>query len=794
MLIVNSLPDKFDPENLEIGSAKPVSTLYAFRSKPTTTLKTTPYSMGHRASARAFRFRSPKSSRWLTRPNQCKSQPSFLGIFRKTGFFGPFQRSATQWVVWLTAAFVCQFPSLNSAWGGLSATDVVVAVNAGSLNSRTLANHFVALRGIPAVNVIVLEGVPNSEVVSVEDFREKILRPLLAEMDRRNLRRHAQCIAYSADFPSAIDISSDLAGIENIHQIFTPVGSINSLTFLYAQVLAGDAGYISLSSNFYARREFETYFSNPGGSATKPSWDKIQTLMAADEHAAAGEELEKLLKEHPHQFPIAYLAASQAAQTGDQQRAIKLLREAVSQGWNASRYLKNDNRFDSLRNDPDFQVIELLLDTNIKELQPASGFDALRAWTPNGVSVAQPQFGLRYLLSTVLGVTRGAGTNLPEAIEALRRSAASDYTHPQGGFYFALTDDVRTTTRQWGFIGAVDDLKQMGFEAEILKDILPLGKKNILGLQFGTPSFNWSSSASEFSPGALADNLTSLGGVMTIGAGQTNLSELIKAGAAGSSGAVTEPYALQEKFPHPNMYVTYARGASLAEAFYLSVTGPYQLLIVGDPLCQPFSHAPQPKFSRKLRTIEVDQTVRLEFEQVGLAYDEWLDSTAPWAQRSKPLAAVAVRMLLDGVNPQVAAMQPVLNVSMKKVAPGYHEIAFQFLAEGPLAPRSSASIPVWIGSPSSIELSLTGTELASEYDQQVSLRKGIIMTKVNSAAGQRVSLWHDAEQLAVGSGSSSEFSLSIDSLGMGPARLQAKAELSDGTIIASRPILLNVLP
>ena len=41
------------------------------------------------------------------------------------------------------------------------------------------------------------------------------------------------------------------------------------------------------------------------------------------------------------------------------------------------------------------------------------------------------------------------------------------------------------------------------------------------------------------------------------------------------------------------IHVHYARGCSLAEAFYQSVCGPYQLLIVGDPLCRPWANIPQ---------------------------------------------------------------------------------------------------------------------------------------------------------------------------------------------------------
>ena len=66
---------------------------------------------------------------------------------------------------------------------------------------------------------------------------------------------------------------------------------------------------------------------------------------------------------------------------------------------------------------------------------------------------------------------------------------------------------------------------------------------------------------------------------MSQGAGQTPLSEFLRFGAAGASGTVTEPYSPSPtKFPSPMIQVHYARGCTLAEAFYQSVSGPYQLL------------------------------------------------------------------------------------------------------------------------------------------------------------------------------------------------------------------------
>ena len=62
-----------------------------------------------------------------------------------------------------------------------------------------------------------------------------------------------------------------------------------------------------------------------------------------------------------------------------------------------------------------------------------------------------------------------------------------------------------------------------------------------------------------------------------------------RAGAAGSSGAVAEPYALQQKFPLATLHVHYREGCSLAESFFQTVAGPYQLLVIGDPLARPYA-------------------------------------------------------------------------------------------------------------------------------------------------------------------------------------------------------------
>jgi hypothetical protein len=219
------------------------------------------------------------------------------------------------------------------------------------------------------------------------------------------------------------------------------------------------------------------------------------------------------------------------------------------------------------------------------------GFRGWYGWGPQGELLESG--GERYLLSTMLGVTSGRGNTIPEVLSYLRRSVAADGTQPRGTIYYMRSGDVRSTTREPGFQAAVDELQSLGVRAEIIDGTMPQDKSDVQGAMLGTSVVRWADSHSTIRLGAICDNLTSFGGDMSPGAGQTPLTEFLRFGASGSSGTVCEPYAIRQKFPAPAIHVHYARGCSLAEAFYQSVWGPYQLLIVGDPLCRPWARIPR---------------------------------------------------------------------------------------------------------------------------------------------------------------------------------------------------------
>jgi uncharacterized protein (TIGR03790 family) len=96
--------------------------------------------------------------------------------------------------------------------------------------------------------------------------------------------------------------------------------------------------------------------------------------------------------------------------------------------------------------------------------------------------------------------------------------------------------------------------------------------------------------APDWVPGALADHLTSTGGELLTGGGQSTVLDWIASGVTASHGAVTEPCNHLQKFPHPQVLLGhYIQGSTALEAYWKSVRWPQQSLFVGEPLSAPFA-------------------------------------------------------------------------------------------------------------------------------------------------------------------------------------------------------------
>ena len=184
-------------------------------------------------------------------------------------------------------------------WAGLSTgvlagggpENVLVVVNPQSPASVVIADCYVRLRQVPEGNVFRLAWDPKQQTTDVETFRQKILGPILTEIEARGLREQIDCVAYSSDFPWGIDVKPDpettsketekaqapsskpaepkgpqagkdapassppKPGSRRHRSAVGPTTcSLNGLTYLYQPVMEGNfGGYLNMQSNQYLR-------------------------------------------------------------------------------------------------------------------------------------------------------------------------------------------------------------------------------------------------------------------------------------------------------------------------------------------------------------------------------------------------------------------------------------------------------------------------------------------------------------------------------------------------------------
>ncbi len=483
------------------------------------------------------------------------------------------------------------------AGGGPETT--LVVVNANSPISRQVANEYVALRDIPDHHVVYLDEIPSLGVITLDQFKERIWAPIDAYLIEQGIEDRIDLITYSADFPYAVNFRSVLDNPRPGAQI-GGVASLTGVTYLIRHVLAGEQ-FWNLGINRYFR--LDTTGGNGGAGPGRPPTAEEQKLIAQataaigqKNYRAAGSLYLKLAGTYKHGTHLYNLACC-LARLGKQQEALTALSEAVNHGFRNVRLAAADPDLASLRSIPAFRQILGRIKPPRVTLHPGHGFRSSVAWTGAREPMLNPppEAGGRYYLSTQLGFTGRYGNSLPEVLACLKRAAASDGTNPDGTVYICKNTNVRSTAREKFFPMLMEGLKKLGRPVEILEKggdgqtgIIPVGKSDVIGAVVGTASFRWPSGKSVMLKGAICEHLTSFGAHFGT-PGQTKLSEFIRHGAAGASGTVVEPLAIHQKFPNPVIHVFYAEGCSLAEAFYQSIQGPYQLLVVGDGLARPFA-------------------------------------------------------------------------------------------------------------------------------------------------------------------------------------------------------------
>lgn len=205
-----------------------------------------------------------------------------------------------------------------------------------------------------------------------------------------------------------------------------------------------------------------------------------------------------------------------------------------------------------------------------------------------GSSSARPMRDLGMRLSMLL-----AAPDVAQAKALINRGVASDGSlghrglPPANVHFVATSDGLRSVRRHlfppagpvpaFGIDVHLDQTEALRHADRVLMYLT--GRTHVDGLE-----------TVNFLPGALADHLTSFGGVLDKPNSQMTVMAWIQAGATASHGTVSEPCAHPQKFPHPQLLMLfYAQGASALEAYWKSVAWPRQSLFVGEPLAAPFA-------------------------------------------------------------------------------------------------------------------------------------------------------------------------------------------------------------
>ena len=332
--------------------------------------------------------------------------------------------------------------------------------------------------------------------------------------------------------------------------------------------------------------------------------------------------------------------------------------------------------------------------------------------------------------------------------------------------------DDRSVARAPQFEPVVTAMIKAGLDAHIYtgKQVPPAGTL-VAGAMLGSSQVEWNP-LTPILPGAICENFTSYGGILRDGSSQTPLTDLLRLGAAGSSGTVVEPFAIPNKFPHAIMHIHYARGCTLAESYYQSVLAPYQLLIVGDPLCRPWGIRPVVQFAGIA-----------EGDQLKGSVDLTVQATVPGGEPTDQ-----VSLFLDGKEMASVRPQESFRFDTTRQSDGYHELTAVAASNSAVGETGLRHLRFTIGNNDrSVALEITGRR-AVPWGQPIRCR-----LKSQGCAQLRVQ--SQGETLASLAQPSGDVVVPTEKLGVGPIELQAiGADLNRPGEVTSSPVRVEILP
>jgi uncharacterized protein (TIGR03790 family) len=193
-----------------------------------------------------------------------------------------------------------------------------------------------------------------------------------------------------------------------------------------------------------------------------------------------------------------------------------------------------------------------------------------------------------------------AAADFVRARELIDRGVHSDGTAPGGTAYLIVTNDASRNVRSVEYPFA-ERIAAHELNFGVFRGMPQKDRPDVMFYFTGAAAVP-EVHGSQFLPGAVADHLTSYGGMLTDSGSQMSSLRWLEAGATGSYGTVVEPCNLLGKFPHVAVLMAhYLMGETLIEAYWKSVQMPGQGIFIGEPLAAPFRSPPNPAAQRAVQ-------------------------------------------------------------------------------------------------------------------------------------------------------------------------------------------------
>jgi uncharacterized protein (TIGR03790 family) len=179
-----------------------------------------------------------------------------------------------------------------------------------------------------------------------------------------------------------------------------------------------------------------------------------------------------------------------------------------------------------------------------------------------------------------------AALDFKSARMLINRGVSADGSAPSGTAYLLITADAPRNVRAAEYPEA-EAAVAAKIRVQVARDSSLQNRSDIMFYFIGAASVAGLAD-NHFLPGAIADHLTSFGGMLTNSPQMSSL-RWLEAGATGSYGTVVEPCNFLGKFPNVDVLMRhYLAGETLLEAYWKSVAMPAQGLFIGEPLAAPF--------------------------------------------------------------------------------------------------------------------------------------------------------------------------------------------------------------